>query len=189
MKHSDIVDLLVDCEIENRSILQAIMTLPEPDRDHVLSNLIERGLSVLRKQRTYIERRALKLRATDPERLEREEAAEQDLRERLDAITMESMRSLASSLRTTLDLYAESVLAKWTILGGTPLGEATVDQLSVAAAGEERSADGHIRNCVFYRELAARTRPGKKVRDCVSVAEAEALRERVYIDNQARRAA
>lgn len=119
--------------------------------------VLEAGFATLLAQRRHAERMRLKLAA--PRGITKRD------RERAKAALME--------------LYTH-----W-MVGTVALGNADKPLLLSAAQREEALAAGHVKNAEFYRQLAERLPEGKTVAQGININEAQEIRERVFLHDNA----
>lgn len=158
-------------------------------RQAILTSVIKYAVAQVTRDREYKQRRRLKLLQVSPRLIAEEDAASAR------AALLASPASIAprdirrneqtdnaySQARDTLKVldFAFALYDSWKI-GNVALGDATKELLLVAADRDTRRADAHMKNAAFYAALAARLRPGQRVRDGIAISDAHSLRQDVY---------
>jgi hypothetical protein len=172
-------------ENRGRAIDRLISRSPS---DPLVRHFVALGITTALRQRHHRYRVLIKKGRADevPEPARQEEIRWQQRLEEMDA---DANRRLFAKVQPIIENFEKqienSILAKWKI-AGLPLGCATPEKLIEEAQAEERAAQGHADNAIFYRRLAALGASGVPLMVSVSPEQADAIGREVFGEWQGR---
>jgi hypothetical protein len=169
---ADSEDLIERYQHKNDLIVDHLLTLPKTSE--LLRYFLFHGTSALMRIHRHRNRKLIKEGRADEVRHESVRKEEEEWIERTENLEAESTERLFDMLDGLLKAHENSVLTKWMIAGGS-LGYATPEMLLEEADSEDRAADGHSKNALFYRQLAKLGRPGVPLAQSVNFDEVDLI--------------
>lgn len=165
--------------------VQEIVRDCNADLPRYVVTLIEKGLAQFKAERAKTEKFRLKVLEIEPTFYQEEEMRQASMAdwkgrwalERKDEREKEKARRLEfeRKAREAMEFYE-----RWKLPDGTPLGDATREQLRKETAKERNIADGHLKTASFYCRLSEYLQDGERVRDVIPLSRAHEIRAEVW---------